>query len=222
MIPLRDHRPTRIFPIITYMLIASNILVFLLEMYLDSQGHLEWFFYNFAMIPSLIVEREQLYALVTSMFMHGGILHIFSNMLYFYIFGNNVEDSMGSGRFLIFYIVCGLCASLAHIVMDPTSEIPTLGASGAIAGVLGAYMVLYPRERIDALLGYFFVRVPAVAVLLSWFVLQFFYAVLSLGQTGQGGIAFFAHVGGFIAGMILIFIFRKRRRDRWELERTNW
>ena len=211
MIPIRDHRPTKIFPVVTYSIIVLNIAVFLFELFL-SQGQLEWFFYSFAMIPSSIVKGEQLYTLFTSMFMHGGFLHIFSNMLYFYIFGNNVEDSMGSGRFIFFYVLCGLCASFTHIFIEPSSQIPTLGASGAIAGVLGAYMVMYPRERIDALLGYFYVRVPALIVLASWFVLQFFYALLSLGETGQGGIAFFAHIGGFLSGVILIFVFRKRQK----------
>jgi len=212
MLPIRDHLRTRISPVVTYTIIAVNVVVFILEFYLDLTGYLEWFFYEFAITPALIVQGEKLYTLVTAMFMHGGFAHIFFNMLYLYIFGNNVEDSMGSGRFVLFYLMCGLIASFAHIYIDPSSTIPTLGASGAIAGVLGAYMVLYPRERVDALLGYIYVRVPAVVVLLSWFVLQLFSGFLSLGGTG-GGVAFFAHIGGFIAGAILIFIFRKRQRD---------
>lgn len=209
MLPIRDHLPTRISPVVTYTIIIVNVAVFILEVYLDLLGSLDWFFYEFAIIPALVVQGKQVYTLVTAMFMHGGFAHIFFNMLYFYIFGNNVEDSMGSKRFILFYVLCGLIASCAHIFTDPASEIPTLGASGAIAGVLGAYMVLYPRERIDALLGYIYVRVPAIVVLLSWFVLQLFSGFLSLGMTG-GGVAFFAHIGGFIAGAILIFIFRKR------------
>ena len=214
MLPIRDHLRTSIFPVVTYTVIAVNVIVFILEVYLDVTGNLEWFFYEFAITPALIVQGEQLYTLVTAMFMHGGFMHILFNMLYLYIFGNNVEDSMGSGRFVLFYLMCGVIASFAHIFIDPSSTIPTLGASGAIAGVLGAYMVLYPRERVDALLGYIYVRVPAVVVLLSWFVLQLFSGFLSLGGTG-GGVAFFAHIGGFIAGAILIFIFRKRQRDQW-------
>jgi membrane associated rhomboid family serine protease len=167
------------------------------------------------MIPALIIQGEQLYTLLTAMFVHGDIFHILSNMLYLYIFGNNVEDSMGSGRFVIFYLLCGVLASFAHILIDPTSKIPTLGASGAVSGVLGAYLVMYPRERVDALIGYFLIRVRAVVVLLSWFALQLLYGILSLGQTGQGGVAFFAHIGGFIAGALLIFIFRKRQKAQW-------
>ncbi|MBU6997734.1 MAG: rhomboid family intramembrane serine protease [Theionarchaea archaeon] len=215
MLPIRDFRPTRIFPTIMYGIIVVNIAVFVLELYLDSVGYLEWFYENFAVIPYLIVRGENLYTLLTSMFMHGGVAHILFNMLYLHIFGNNVEDSMGHIRFIVFYVVCGLIASFAQIFIDPSSQIPNLGASGAIAGVLGAYLVMYPRERIDALLGYMYVKVPAVLVLLSWFVLQLFSGFLSLGDVSSGGVAFFAHIGGFVAGAILVFVFRKRRREQW-------
>lgn len=215
MLPIRDFRPTRIFPVVTYTIIAVNILVFVFEVFLDFTGNLEWFYYEFATVPYYIMNGQKLYTLVTAMFLHGGFAHVFFNMLYLYIFGNNVEDSMGSARFFFFYLVCGLLATFAHIATDPSSGIPTLGASGAIAGVLGAYMVLYPKERIDALLGWYYVRVPAIVVLLSWFVLQLFSGFLSLGAVSQGGVAFFAHIGGFVAGAILIFIFRKRQRDQW-------
>lgn len=211
---MRDFRPTRIFPVVTYTIIGINVIIFIGELLLDGMGYLDWFYYEFAVIPAQVMEGEQLYSLFTSMFMHSGVFHILFNMLYLYIFGNNIEDSMGSRRFLIFYILCGLIATGAHIYTDPESQIPTLGASGAIAGVLGAYMVLYPRERVDALLGYFYIRVPAIVVLLTWFILQLFSGILSLGHMGEGGIAFFAHIGGFIAGAILIFIFRKRQRDQ--------
>jgi len=211
---VRDFRPTRIFPVVTYTIIGINVIIFIGELLLDGMGYLDWFYYEFAIIPAQVMEGEQLYSLFTSMFMHSGVFHILFNMLYLYIFGNNIEDSMGSRRFLIFYILCGLIATGAHIYTDPESQIPTLGASGAIAGVLGAYMVLYPRERVDALLGYFYIRVPAIVVLLTWFILQLFSGILSLGHMGEGGIAFFAHIGGFIAGAILIFIFRKRQRDQ--------
>jgi len=211
---VRDFRPTRIFPVVTYTIIGINVIIFIGELLLDGMGYLDWFYYEFAVIPAQVMEGEQLYSLFTSMFMHSGVFHILFNMLYLYIFGNNIEDSMGSRRFLIFYILCGLIATGAHIYTDPESQIPTLGASGAIAGVLGAYMVLYPRERVDALLGYFYIRVPAIVVLLTWFILQLFSGILSLGHMGEGGIAFFAHIGGFIAGAILIFIFRKRQRDQ--------
>ncbi|MBU7013332.1 MAG: rhomboid family intramembrane serine protease [Theionarchaea archaeon] len=215
MLPIRDFRPTRIFPAITYGIIAVNIVVFILELYLDFTGNLEWFYENFAIVPYYIVRGDRLYTLLTAMFIHGGVAHILFNMLYLHIFGNNVEDSIGHMRFIGFYVLCGLIASFAQILRDPSSQIPNLGASGAIAGVLGAYLVLYPRERIDALLGYMYVRVPAVLVLVSWFVLQFFSGVLSLGDTSSGGVAFFAHIGGFVAGAILVFVFRKRRREQW-------
>ena len=209
MLPVQDFRPTKIFPVVTYTIIAVNILVFLLEIFLEMTGNLEWFYYTFAIIPANIVEGKQIYTLITAMFMHGGYAHIFGNMLYLHIFGNNVEDSMGSKRFIIFYLLCGLAASFAQIFIDPTSTIPNLGASGAIAGVLGAYLIMYPTERIGTILGYAYIRVPAVFVLLFWFVLQLFSGVLSLGDTSAGGIAFFAHIGGFVAGLILIFFFRK-------------
>ncbi len=214
MLPVQDFRPTRIYPVVTYTIIVANVVVFILEYFLDLTGGLNWFFEEFAMTPYYIVQGEYLYTLITAMFLHSGFAHIFFNMLYLYIFGNNVEDSMGHGRFILFYVLCGILASFAHIYTDPSSQIPTLGASGAIAGVLGAYLVLYPKERIGALLGYMYVRVPAIAVLLSWFVLQLFSGFLSLGTGSSGGIAFFAHIGGFIAGLILIFIFRKRQRDQ--------
>ena len=220
MLPVRDFRPTRIFPVVTYALIAVNVAVFLLEVFLDFTGYLEWFYYEFAIIPAAVVQGEQVYSLITAMFIHSGFLHILFNMLYLHIFGNNIEDSMGSGRFLIFYVLCGIIASFAHIFMDPTSTIPTLGASGAVAGVLGAYMVLYPTERVGAILGYIYIRVPAYVLLLSWFGLQLLSGIMSLGVADQGGVAFFAHIGGFIAGVVLIFVFRKKRPppvewDQW-------
>lgn len=209
MLPVQDFRPTKIFPVVTYVIIAVNVLVFLLEIFLDTTENLEWFYDNFAIIPAYIVEGKQLYTLITAMFMHGGYAHIFGNMLYLHIFGNNVEDSMGSKRFIMFYLVCGLVASFMQIFTDPASTIPNLGASGAIAGVLGGYLIMYPTDRIGTILGYTYVRVPAFFVLLFWFVLQLFSGFLSLGDTSTGGIAFFAHIGGFVAGLILIFFFRK-------------
>lgn len=213
MLPVRDYLPTRTFPAVTYAVIIVNVLVFLAELFYDMSGYLDWFFSTFALVPALVMQGQMLYTLFTSMFLHGGVAHILFNMLYLYIFGNNVEDRMGSGRFLLFYVLCGLIASGAHIYSDPSSTIPTLGASGAIAGVLGAYLVLYPFERIGVFLGYLYMRVPAVVVLLFWFVTQLFSGFLSLGNASAGGVAFFAHIGGFVAGAILIFLFRKRRVD---------
>jgi len=153
--------------------------------------------------------------------MHGGFAHIFGNMLYLWIFGDNVEDSMGHFRFLIFYLLCGILASLAHVLSSMGSQIPTIGASGAIAGVLGAYLVLYPRASILTLVpfGYFMrmIRLPALLILVFWFVLQLFYGMLSLpGARATGGVAWFAHIGGFLSGLLLIRIFRSRGRRRIE------
>jgi membrane associated rhomboid family serine protease len=150
------------------------------------------------------------------MFLHGGFMHIFGNMLYLHIFGNNIEDIMGRKRFTVFYIVSGLAASLLQIYVNPSSSVPNLGASGAIAGVLGAYLVTFPRAKVDTIvfLGYFirWVRLPAVIVLGFWFIIQLFSGIGSLAYhtPDKGGIAFFAHIGGFIAGMVLVFFFKKR------------
>jgi membrane associated rhomboid family serine protease len=147
------------------------------------------------------------------MFMHGGITHIGGNMLYLWIFGDNIEESLGHGRFLLFYLLGGLIASFVHILSDPLSTIPTVGASGAIAAVLGAYLVLFPRSRVLTLIWLaFFIRItyiPAAIVLGLWFVLQLFQGLVSLGATGMGGVAFWAHIGGFVAGLVLVRVFRK-------------
>jgi len=158
--------------------------------------------------------------LLTSMFMHGGWLHILGNMLYLWVFGDNIEDNFGHGRFFLFYLICGLAAAFAQILADPTSVIPSLGASGAIAGVLGAYLVMFPRNRVRNLVffGFFFttIELPAVIVLGFWIVLQFVnqYAS-SFEHTSQGGVAYMAHIGGFVAGLILSFVFRRRQSPRW-------
>ena len=165
------------------------------------------------------------------MFLHGGFMHLIGNMLYLWIFGNNIEDAMGHGRFVVFYLLAGLLASMAHLLTDVTSEIPTIGASGAISGILGAYILLYPRARVQVLipLGFFWpvVYVPAGIVLGFYFVLQLFQGTLSWGQ-GGGGVAWFAHIGGFLAGLLLVGLFKQRsvrffnpphrharRIDRW-------
>lgn len=157
--------------------------------------------------------------LLTSMFMHGGFMHIGGNMLYLWIFGDNIEDNFGHGKFLIFYLLCGLAASLAQIFVDPDSPIPSLGASGAIAGVLGAYLIMFPRNRVRNLvfLGFFFttIELPAVVVLGFWIVLQIFSQYTATYQHASGGVAYMAHIGGFATGLVLCFLFRTRQRPSY-------
>jgi membrane associated rhomboid family serine protease len=220
MIPIRDENPTHITPVVTYLLIAFNVLVFIFQFTLGAAE--EAFVYQFALIPAELTRDLSLgniLTVFTSMFMHGGLAHIAGNMLYLWIFGDNVEDSMGHGRYLFFYLLGGAVASGAHILTNPNSQIPTVGASGAIAAVLGAYLILYPRSRVLTLipLGFFLrlTMVPAMLVLGLWFVLQLFQGVLALGGPDVGGIAFWAHIGGFAAGLILAkFLVQHNSYDR--------
>ncbi len=206
MIPIRDENPTRTTPVVNYLLIVVNAIVFIL-MATTPAGN-ERLVYQFAMIPSQVtsgLDLGDISDIFTSMFMHAGLAHIAGNMLYLWIFGDNVEDSLGHGRYLFFYLLGGVVASVAHILSNPNSNIPTVGASGAIAAVLGAYLVLFPSSRVVTIIPLgFFLRltvVPAVIVLGLWFVLQLFQGVLSLGMSADvGGVAFWAHIGGFVAG----------------------
>ena len=214
MIPIRDENPTHSVPIITYALIAINIIVFVFQIMLGS--YQEQFIYQFALIPSEITSSlsfDNVTDVFTSMFMHAGLAHIGGNMLYLWIFGDNVEDRLGSIRYLLFYIIGGVVASITHIFTNPASSIPTVGASGAIAAVLGAYLVLYPRQKVLTLipLGFYMrmTMVPAFLVLGLWFVLQLFSGVISLGGPDVGGVAFWAHIGGFVSGVILGWILKK-------------
>ena len=224
MIPIRDQIPTRRVPLVNYIFIAANILVFILQWLAGSDQ--EALVYQFALIPAQVtagLDLGDISDIFTSMFMHAGLAHIAGNMLYLWIFGDNVEDSMGAGKYLIFYLVGGLVASVTHILTNPSSQIPTVGASGAIAAVLGAYLVLYPHSRVQTIipLGYFMrlTLVPASIVLGLWFVLQLFSGVLSLGGPDVGGVAFWAHIGGFVAGVVMAKLLASRRRPetmvRW-------
>lgn len=224
MIPLRDTIPTRTFPVVTILLIAANVLAFLYQVSLGS--------YNAALVAALGAVPAQFtnavahaapavtptLTLVTSMFLHGGLLHLAGNMIFLWIFGNNVEDTTGHLRFLAFYLLCGAVAALTHIGMHPDSRTPMIGASGAISGVLGAYFLLYPYARIVTLLFFGFfaqtVTIPAFFFLGFWFIMQFLSGATSLGRSA-GGVAWFAHVGGFVAGMVLLLFFRKRRTRLW-------
>jgi rhomboid family protein len=219
VIPLRDINPTRRFAIVTFLLIVLNVAVFVYELSLGARGG-GAFLNSFALVPRRLFAATggtgrgipAAATLITSMFLHGGFLHIGGNMLYLWIFGNNVEDDTGRMRFLVFYLICGLAAGAAHAYMNKDSLTPMIGASGAISGVLGAYLVLYPRARVVTLVFFgFFIRtleVPAMAVLGFWFVLQFLNALLTHG-TG-GGVAWYAHVSGFISGIVLIGLFKRR------------
>jgi len=221
MIPLHDDNPTEITPFVTIVLIVTCALVFLYEVSLPDQIA-QAFVFQYGAIPAAIFGHEAALAeevlgvpvtltLLTSMFLHGGWMHLIGNMLYLWIFGNNIEDVMGHVKFVIFYVVCGFLAAMSHALTDPSSGVPMVGASGAISGVLGAYLLLFPRAQVMVLIPLgFFTRamyVPAGFVLGFWFVMQLLSSVMSVGHEG-GGVAFFAHVGGFVAGMALIGLFK--------------
>jgi membrane associated rhomboid family serine protease len=218
VIPIHDDNPTRITPFVTVALIGASIAIFFYEVTLGMEdGRL--FIYRYGAIPAALFGNMSLppevmavpgaFSLITSMFLHGGFLHLAGNMLYLWIFGNNIEDSMGHGRFVLFYLTCGVVAALTHALTDTGSDVPMIGASGAISGVLGAYLLLYPRARVLVLFPiWIFIRlfyVPAGLVLALWFLLQLLYSA-----GGGGGVAWYAHIGGFIAGMVLIGFFKHR------------
>ncbi|MDD5089246.1 MAG: rhomboid family intramembrane serine protease [bacterium] len=217
MIPLRDENPTRRTPFITVALISANVVVFGYQ-FLLAPPELQRFVTAYGAVPALLT--RDLFslpglpvhwpALVSSMFLHGGIMHLLGNMLYLWIFGNNVEDYLGHGKFLLFYVLCGLAAALTHTIANVTSTVPMIGASGAISGILGAYMILYPRARVAVLIWLFIVvrviYVPAFLVLGLWFVMQI------PGALGDAdGIAWFAHIGGFVFGLLMIRLLGWRR-----------
>lgn len=219
MIPLRDINPTERFAIVTFTLIVLNIAVFVYELTLGMTGG-EAFLAAFALIPKQLFYPDSAtgssipatVTLFTSMFLHGGWLHIAGNMLYLWIFGNNVEDATGRVRFIIFYVLCGLIAAFTFAFMNRSSLTPMIGASGAISGVLGAYVLLYPRARVVTLVlvGFFIrtVEVPALIVLGFWFLLQFLSSLFA--SVSAGGVAWHAHIAGFVAGMALIGLFKRR------------
>ena len=224
----------------TVSLIVLNVLAFLYQISLGPAAG-ERFVYQYGAIPAVIFGSQALpselvaipasFSILTSMFLHGGFMHLIGNMLYLWIFGNNIEDAMSHGRFILFYLLTGFAASMSHFLTDMASEIPTIGASGAISGILGAYILLYPRAQVLVLipLGFFtrLMHIPAGFVLGFYFVLQLFQGTMSFGQ-GGGGVAWFAHIGGFIAGLLLVGAFKQRtvrffnqphsstrRIDRW-------
>lgn len=208
MIPLRDANPSRHTPVVTYVLIGTNLLVYLYQWTLAGAEELVPFFDTWAIIPAQLTSQpgREFFTLFTAMFLHGSWMHLLGNMLYLWIFGDNVEDRLGPVRYILFYITGGLVATAAQVVIDPGSPVPNVGASGAIAAVLGGYLLLFPRARVTTLVFRFVTDVPAFLVLGFWFVIQLFQGVGSLSEmTSQaGGVAFFAHVGGFVAGLLLI------------------
>jgi membrane associated rhomboid family serine protease len=215
MIPLDDSAPRYRFPLVTVSLIVANVLVFFYEMSLPSSG-LRQLAFQFGVVPLRTVAApfdqgvsaaDAILPLFTSMFLHGGWMHLLGNMWFLWIFGDNVEDRLGSVRYLMFYLICGLASALVHILFNFRSTVPTVGASGAIAGVLGAYFVLFPGARVLTLVPLFFlwtVRLPAVVMIGYWFVIQLLSGWASLAMSAQGGTAWWAHVGGFVAGLVLI------------------
>ncbi len=221
MIPLHDDNPTTIKPFLTIALIAASSLVFLWQLSLGARGF-EMAVYRLGVIPATLLGDKMLppelavvpptLTVFTSMFLHGGWMHLIGNMLYLWIFGNNVEDAMGHVRFVVFYLLCGIAAVFAQALPNTDSTIPMIGASGAISGVLGAYLLLFPRAHVLVLVPMgFFTRtmyLPAMVVLGFWFVLQLVNSALA--DPGQGGVAFGAHIGGFIAGMVLLPLFKYR------------
>ncbi|WP_299848545.1 rhomboid family intramembrane serine protease [uncultured Roseovarius sp.] len=206
MLPIRDHNPSGRTPYVTYALIAINVAIFLSYWPLfDDARALNQFFYDWAMIPKMVSEQGDYASLLTSMFLHGGWMHLGGNMLFLWIFGDNIEDEMGHIPYLVFYLAAGLGAGLAHVLSAPDSLVPTVGASGAIAGVMGSYLLLYPKAKVDIFLFFviFFriLPIPAWIMLAIWFALQLFNGVGA--DASAGGVAYWAHAGGFIIGMAL-------------------
>jgi membrane associated rhomboid family serine protease len=223
MIPLRDNNRRRTFPFVTYILVALNVLAFFWELSLGQR--LDEALFQIAFIPARYWLPGNwvfdLFTIVVSMFLHGGLLHIGSNMLYLWIFGDNIEDRLGHFRYLLFYLACGFAATFAHAMFSAGSRIPAIGASGAIAGVLGAYLILFPHARVMTIIPIFiFITIrelPAILILGIWFVLQLFSGVGSLGvpdAQDMGGVAYFAHIGGFVAGLVFIGVFGGFRKPR--------
>lgn len=212
MLPIGDdNSQRRLFPIVTYALIALNVIIFLLEL----EGG-DYFIYAWSFVPVRFLSSpvEGFITLFTSMFLHAGWLHLGGNMLYLLIFGDNVEDRFGHFKFFIFYVLCGLAAGLAQYAISMFSENPTLGASGAIAGVLAAYLILFPGRRVRVLLAAWIINLPALLVIGAWIVIQLVSGIGSLSDvTNSGGVAYMAHIGGFAAGLVLTSFFRNKTRE---------
>jgi membrane associated rhomboid family serine protease len=233
VLPLHDDNPTTTRPVVTVAIMLACTVVYVFQHLLLSPVGAQQFAYVFGLVPAVLTGREFLpveiaavppvATIITSMFVHGGFLHLAGNMLYLWIFGNNIEDAMGHVRFLLFYLLCGVAAVAAQVWPNPGSELPMVGASGAISGVLGAYMLLFPRARVllGLPLGFLIVRLgrfPAIWVLAAWFLMQLIMGSIAAARAvgeSQGGIAFGAHIGGFIAGLAFVTVFKRRGVPLW-------
>jgi membrane associated rhomboid family serine protease len=223
-IPLKDLNPRRHYPIVNTTLILANVLVFLYQYSLPPHTF-KVFMTTYATVPARFPAwlsghaalESAFVPLLTSMFLHSGVLHIAGNMLFLWIFGDNVEDFYGHFTYLFFYLFCGIGSGLLHVAFNMNSAVPALGASGAISGVMGAYLILYPRSQILTLVFVFLVPIPAVIILGLWFIMQFTSAFSSLGSVASGGVAWWAHVGGFLLGMLITTMARSQQRSaRWQ------
>jgi len=230
MLPIRDYQRPRRFPLVTILIIVANALVFVVELQTELAGGqraMREFMLRYGVVPRALFQPElygegglalALRSLITTQFVHGGFLHIALNMLFLWVFGDNVEDVLGGLRFLIFYLGCGVAGGLLHALMQPDSLTPAVGASGAISGVMGAYLVRFPQSRITTLMFFFFVfgfsELPAVVLIGYWFILQLLSGFASLGAPSQTGTAWFAHIGGFVCGYLLMRWQTRRRRPR--------
>ena len=206
MFPIRDHNPSGRTPYVTYALIAANIAIFLAYWFTNQTEYaLNEFFYTWGLVPQFVMSGENLITLISHMFLHGGWMHLAGNMLFLWIFGDNLEDLMGPVKFLAFYIIAGLAAAALQIAVDPASQAPMVGASGAIAGVLGGYLLMFPRARVDVVIILIIIfkvfPIPAWIVLGLWFGIQVFSGTTT--PSAEGGVAYFAHIGGFVAGLVL-------------------
>ncbi|OQX92371.1 MAG: rhomboid family intramembrane serine protease [candidate division Zixibacteria bacterium 4484_95] len=219
MLPLKDDIPSRRFPFVTVVLIVINVAVYFYQLSLGHANSL--FIWKYAVVPKAITSLHQLHpnstifpplTLLTSQFLHGGFLHLGSNMLFLWIFGDNIEDKLGHLRFVLFYLACGAISAVIQIATFPGAEVPIIGASGAIAGVMGAYFLRFPYARVQTLIIIFFfiriIRIPAVVFLGFWFIFQMLLGIPTLG-VAEGGVAYFAHIGGFVVGMILFKLMEK-------------
>ena len=233
MIPLKDDNPTSGKPTTTYFIIGLCILIFLIQLSSETYrtGQL---FYSYGLIPSVLMGVNQLpmdlyvvpgwVTIFTSMFMHGGFMHLIGNMLYMWIFADNIEDSLGAKKFIIFYLLCGIGAAMSQVLMDINSQIPMVGASGAIGGILGAYLINYPKAKVLVLIPFGFfsqlIKIKAIYVLGFWFILQFINSGTASAQ--GGGVAYAAHIGGFISGVILILFFNKKNKKTKKIIKGPW
>jgi membrane associated rhomboid family serine protease len=228
MLPIGDRNPTRTMPFVNYGLLALNVLAFVVQTFVTAEGGEAWVVPGYGLVPARFMADPtgEAFTILTSQFMHGGLVHLGGNLLFLYIFGDNVEDAIGHFRYALFYMASGFGAALAQVATDTSSTIPMVGASGAIAGVLGAYLVLYPRAPVTVLvpppLGFFvgfFIVLPAWVVMVAWFFVNLTSGIGTLGAAASGGVAFFAHIGGFLTGLLAIRPLHAGRErivvDRW-------